>query len=1178
MSTRTGGALVAALALAGMLAGPRPAHGQQVTATSADPPLQITADNMTGGRDEAGDVVMLNGNLHITRGRTLITADAGRYLRAIGMLYLDGHVRVVDSSTTVTANHASYSENDDLLQLTGDVVILDKDVVLKAPAGTYDRRSGRVDLSGGVQATDKQQRLVADAATYLRDSSVVKARGHVQGFDLQNKLELNANAIDYDRRSSEAIATGDPVLKSKDDDGKETLIRALQLRVNSSTKMAEAIDSVTVERDTLRGRADYARFDDQMQRGFLLGRPRVWDGETTVNGDTLELQSEARKLKRVVVRGHAEMDYAGQRATNRGETSRLTGNRVDAYVAGDRIDSLKAVGQARNAYGAPLQSAKTQETNVALGDTITVFFKDRKVDRARVTGNASGEYRGAVAQNDTVAIQNEIVRYDGKRIDFIVPKSQIVLEGQAHLNYRELDLTARRVEFDSEKQTLVAQGTPQLVDRGDKVNGHLMTYDLESRTGTIYQAETRYEKGLYHGERIRKAGDNILDVLNGSYSTCDLDPPHYHFSSRWMKIYLKDKLVAKPVVFYLRNIPILALPFYVFPIKPGRHSGFVFPQFEFGFNNRAGQFIRNAGYYWAPNDYMDYTLSGDYYQADPSWVLRSEANYKLLYVLEGHAQGSFARNEGLGRDDYDFNADHSQEITPRTHLIARGEFVSRREFNVSDQFGRPLAERLNRNLVSALSVSHNADWASFNFTADRRQDLDADQSLLNPLVPVGTFASLPSLTASAPSISFSFPTRTLGSLAIFKDTRAAKSLQATYFSFNGRFLSQIENTAFVKAHQFFTAPDSTPDSATVLGQRHTTRRALATNASMSDARRLFGWLNVTPSVSANAVVFDFDEQGHKVVPAAVWNAGVGTSATFYGTFHPPIPGLVGLRHVLFPSVSLNYSPEFPNLTFRDPADTTGALRERFRGFGGIGVSGFKNARMNFSLDQRFQVKVKQGEKITRLDNLFSWTTSGSYNFLWKEQNQKHPLSPIGSSMRFQPPGVFAADLAWTTDPYGARPVRALSYNLSANLVSGGRTRQAQNAALPVEQTASKQEIAPAEEFRESWSLGLAYSYSGGYPSETITNWSSARTANGVLRYKLTPNWSGGYSASYDVTNHNVVTQRFELTRLLHCWQASFTRSFSLGGEAEYYFRIGIVDQREIYLERGTRVQSLGGIQ
>ena len=165
--------------------------------------------------------------------------------------------------------------------------------------------------------------------------------------------------------------------------------------------------------------------------------------------------------------------------------------------------------------------------------------------------------------------------------------------------------------------------------------------------GTIYDAQTNYEKGLYLGQRIRKVGENELDVMNGTYTTCSAAKPHYRFSSHWMKIFLKDKLVAKPVVFYLGNVPLLALPFWVFPVKPGRHSGFLFPQFEFGLSNSAGQFIRNAGYYWAPNDYMDFTAAGDYYQAEPSWVLRGEGEYRLLYRLDGSFRGTFARNESL---------------------------------------------------------------------------------------------------------------------------------------------------------------------------------------------------------------------------------------------------------------------------------------------------------------------------------------------------------------------------------------------------------------------------------------------------------------------------------------------------------------------------------------------------
>ncbi len=794
-----------------------------------EPPLDIRADNMTGSRGPEGDIILLNGNLKVVRGRAILTSDAGRYLRAQGLLFLEGRVKMVDSTTTLTCDRATFLENEDLIQLDGNVVVRDRDAELKAPYGTYDRRRGRAELTGRVHGRDREQRLDSDRAIYWRDSLVVQARGNVQGFDEANKTELDADSVDFDRRTREAVAMGHPRLRSQGDKGRVTTMTAQHMRVNTESRLAQAMDSVLVVSDTLRARADYALFDDRAERGWLFGSPRVWDDETVVTGDTIEVWSQKRVVRRVVVRNRAVMDYRGDRPTTLGETSRLTGDRVDVFFTDQDIDSLIAIGAARNEYGAPTRIGKSQERNLALGDTITVFFKDRKIDRARVQGQAKGEFRPAVDIADTTAQRRELVSYDALRIEYVVPKNRIVLDQGAHLTYGDLELRSRRVEYDVDAQTLVAEGKPELKDRGDQVTGHLMTYDLESRVGTIYQAETAYEKGLYHGERIRKVGNNELDVMGGSYSTCDLVQPHYHFAARWMKIYLKDKLVAKPVVFYIKNVPLLALPFYVFPIKPGRHSGFLFPQFEFGFSNTAGQFIRNAGYYWAPNDYMDFTMSGDYYQAEPSWVIRAESEYKLLYVLDGQFKTSFARNDRTERDDWDFYGEHNQELTPRTRLAARGSFVSSRDYSASNLYGASLSQRVNRFLTSNLAVSHSADWASFNTFIDRRQDLDADAALQDPdgngpspLPAVGKLADLANLTETRPSLSVSFPTRTLGSLSAFKGTPFEKSLRTLYASLSARFVEQYERRAFVKSRD-----SSSAVVTNVLGQSNTTRRGFA---------------------------------------------------------------------------------------------------------------------------------------------------------------------------------------------------------------------------------------------------------------------------------------------------------------------------------------------------------------
>ena len=1067
-------------------------------------------------------------------------------------------------------------ENEDRLALDGNVVLVDREATLKAPSGWYDRRTGEARLLGGVTGVEKKQRLAADEATYERDSMVVHARGNVHGWDDENRIELTARSVDWFRKTKVAVATGDPVLRSKDDDGKETLLRALMLRVNSETKIAEAIDSVSVERDTMRASGQYARFDDQSGQGILLGSPRAWDGETVVTGDTLQTYAVRRKLERVVVLGNATMDYAGTRETNRGETSRLTGERVDVYVKESRIDSLMATGSARNAYGAAPKSGKTAETNVATGDTILVYFKDKKIDRARVQGGAKGEYHAPVAVGDTTAARVEIVQYDGRHIDFVVPKNQIVLDGQAHLTYRDMELRARRVVFDSDKNTLVAEGKPELVDKGEQVEGQLMTYNLDSRVGTIYQASTSYERGLYHGEQIRKSGDNQLDVLGGSYSTCDLDPPHYHFSARWMKIYLRDKLVAKPVVFYLRNVPVLALPFYVFPIKPGRHSGFLFPQFEFGFNNQGGQFLRNAGYYWAPNDYFDVTGAVDYYQAQPAYAARLEGSYRLLYAFDGNFQSRFERNDLTQRDDYLFSGSHAQTIGERTRLTAQGNFVSSREYNASGLSGSTLAQRLNRFLTSNISLSHVADWASFSALVDRRQDLDADLEIADPDgrgplrgKPKGTFASLPSLTTSEPSVSVSFPTRTLGSYGLIKDTQLGKTLASTYFGFSSRFLSQRTRRAFVSGYEYFANDTGGPDSTTTLGVQASTRRAFASQMTLTDSRRLFGWLNFAPSLFSNAVVFDFDETGRKLVPAATWQANLGMGTTLYRTIKPPVIRGLSLRHIVSPSASMFYSPEFRSLTFRD---TAGLVRNRFNGFGGFDISGFRASRVQFGIDQRFQARYQHGESVMKLDNLLGWSTSGGYDFLWRQHKAKHGLSPLQNSIRLQPPGLLYGDASGTVDIYEGRPLRNFGYSLGLNAGSRGYgVNRGQSVAL-----ASESRDAPTvEQFRETWQLSFAYSYSGGYAGPS---WGAQKTANAVLRYAFTPNWVIDYSTAYDFSRRLVLSQRFSLSRRIHCWDAVFTRSFTPGGQTEYYLRLGIRDQHEIFYERGSRVQSFGGIQ
>jgi hypothetical protein len=532
--------------------------------------------------------------------------------------------------------------------------------------------------------------------------------------------------------------------------------------------------------------------------------------------------------------------------------------------------------------------------------------------------------------------------------------------------------------------------------------------------------------------------------------------------------------------------------------------------------------------------------------------VRLESYYKLLYVLDGYFKGSFARSEKTLADEWDFQANHAQTLSDRSSLTAQGNFVSSRDYMQTPDFNRPLSQRVNRFLVSSLAYSHRADWASIALAGERRQDLDADQSLVTTPPPaVGTVASLPGLTQTLPRVSVLLPTRTIGSLPILRGSVLSKALSTLYLGMTGLYVDFHEQRAFVK------------DTLGGLGQGDLTRRGARVDGTLSDSRRLFGWLNLAPGLNGTGVVFDHDVQGHKNVFAGVWSLNVATSTTFYGTFNRAIGNLRGIRHVVVPSLSFNYSPDFPGLV--QPNNT-----RRFQGFAGIDISGAQSKRLTFALDQRFQAKWRRKGETLRLDNLLSWSIFGSYNYLFREQGQLHPFSQLSSVVRVQPGGFFYGDIGWLHDLYNPHHVRTLSVNAGINLAGGGGIT-ASNPELPMGIPGG----GSPTPFALPWSVGLSYSYAGG--RDVFEAWSITQRANLVTRVNLSPGWHVDYTSAYDITLRQFDSQEYTLVRDLHCWEARLSRRFT-GSETEYYFRINVKDLPEVFFDRGTRgIGSIGGL-
>ena len=223
-----------------------------------------------------------------------------------------------------------------------------------------------------------------------------------------------------------------------------------------------------------------------------------------------------------------------------------------------------------------------------------------------------------------------------------------------------------------------------------------------------------------------------------------------------MKWVSKSVLVARPVVLYVRDVPILWLPFIFQDMRPGRHSGVLVPQF--GFNdlvrpNRSyNRQITNIGYYWAPNDYLDLTGRLDWY-----------SNRYLQYGIGGQynwlnrfVNGSVAyskQQQTGGGSSTTLRWDHQQTFNLSTSLNLDLNYASNTailERNAID----PLLN--TQQITSSVNFSKRYGWGTVTLGGNRRQSLSdgSVQQLLPALTISPASIDLGSNITWSPGLSF----------------------------------------------------------------------------------------------------------------------------------------------------------------------------------------------------------------------------------------------------------------------------------------------------------------------------------------------------------------------------------------------------------------------------------------
>jgi Tat protein translocase TatC len=325
---------------------------------------------------------------------------------------------------------------------------------------------------------------------------------------------------------------------------------------------------------------------------------------------------------------------------------------------------------------------------------------------------------------------------------------RVELRGSVLTERQGVTLEAGSVRYREDDCQLEASLKPRLFDKDQVLLGEGISYNTCRHRGVIRGAFTNFnEQGTVWFLRGNVASDSSstrLYAASSEITSCDLPTPHYHFAAREVKWVSNSVIVARPVVLYVRDVPILWLPFIFQDTRPGRHSGILTPQF--GLNDLIrtsstyNRQLTNLGYYWAISDYADATFRVDWYSGR---YLQAGVglNYRILNRFMNGSLSLSRQWQNGGGSANGVHWTHQQAFSLSTSLNFDVNYLSNSTI-VTQNALDPLLN--TQQITSSLNLTKRYGWGSIALGGNRRQNLSDNSST----------TQLPSLTISPKPLDF----------------------------------------------------------------------------------------------------------------------------------------------------------------------------------------------------------------------------------------------------------------------------------------------------------------------------------------------------------------------------------------------------------------------------------------
>ena len=785
------------------------------------------------------------------------------------------------------------------------------------------------------------------------------------------------------------------------------------------------------------------------------------------------------------------------------------------------------------------------------------------------------------------------------------------LYGKAQVKYMDMTLNAAKITMNMDSSMVRAAGErdtagilqdkPVYSQGSDNYHSELMAFNFKTKKGYITNVETTQGDGFMQSQHSKRAADGTLYLEHAKYTTCDAKHPHFYLALSRAKVRPGKESVFGPAYLVVADVPLpLAVPYGFFPFNKKYSSGFIMP--SYGDETSRGFYLRDGGYYFAINDYMDVKALGEIYTKG-SWGLSAETNYRKRYRYNGNFYISFLRTVDGEKNMPDYAVTKSLKVqwthskdakaSPNTTFSARVNFASENyERSNLESMYNPLAYTQSTR-ASSVSFSHTFPSIGLNIAGST----NLTQSLHDSSVSM----TLPDLSIS---LNRFYPFR--------RKHQAGK--ERWYEKISMSYTGSLSNSINTKEDKLFK-------SNLVKDWRNGMQHRIPIDATF----QVFKYINISPQFSlrdimyTNRVMRSWDETTQKEVADTTygfynlydWSLGVSANTTLYGFYKPwrKLFGdkIIAVRHVFKPSVSFSYAPDFTSSHYGYQrtyvkTDANGEVSTvTYSPYSG-GIysypSGTKQGMITMSVSNNVEMKVKSdrdttGErKISIIDELYG---ALSYNMAaetrpWSNLNTRIRLK-LTKNYTFSMAAVFATyayafdkngrvvtsdRTEWSYGRFGRFQGMSqnLSYTFNNETLSKLFSRRSDRSTASNDETDTdtdtdaedanidpdlrnakkggkqKKQKAKVDEdgylrFSLPWSFTVSYGISMAEDRSKQINvrrmrypYSFTQTMNFSGYLRIAEGWNISFTSGYDFNYHELSMTTASVSRDLHCFEMS----------------------------------------